>query len=479
MDSGDAVLGIDGYNGADTVLFGAGNTFTDVAVNIDFSAGTLKNLAAGANQNGKVGSVDLTIRDDATISGVSYAGGFGDVDDEISTTIRGGTFVKDFYGGALANYAKSATATTVGDIILTINGGSFSGNIYGASAVKASAEDAHHAGSVTLTVTGGSTTKGDQACIFAGGYATGNATDATVYTIDSVSAAISGGSWGLARGGRGVYGGVMASGVTAQAGDVNITISGDATMGNVYGGGWAQKNGSSIVGDVNIRIEGGTVDSVFGSGTHSSSGGATSVNDVTIVVSGGNISGAIYARGKSGGDTVANADVIFTGDKAFSCDVFGYSYNGDASESDAMLYFTDYTGSFSGKVGGFNGVTFDGDTAMTLGVAADDFSNSDWTFDVAERGAEYSGTALLNWSAADFGDDIITLNLAVDDPAGEWSLVSAAANTNYYKFDVQIDGESILSDTLDLDDEIADGDYAGWGFTLDDGVLKFKNLAGA
>ena len=68
-------------------------------------------------------------------------------------------------------------------------------------------------------------------CLFAGGYATGTATG-TVYTVDSVTATVEGGDWGSAHGGRGVFGGVMASGVEAQVlGDVTITISGEAVVG--------------------------------------------------------------------------------------------------------------------------------------------------------------------------------------------------------------------------------------------------------
>ena len=99
----------------------------------------------------------------------------------------------------------------------------------------------HTAGDVTLKLAGGEAEKSDFCC-FAGGYATGTAEDVTVYTVGDIDAEISGGEWGESHGGRGIFGGVFASGVTAEAGDVAITVSG-GTMGNVYGGGWAQKNG--------------------------------------------------------------------------------------------------------------------------------------------------------------------------------------------------------------------------------------------
>ena len=84
--------------------------------------------------------------------------------------------------------------------------------------------------------------------------------------------------------------------------------------------------------------------------------------------------------------------------------------------------------------------------------------------------------ALLKWDAADFTGNVITLNLAAGS-ANEWSLIDAATDTNYGQFDVRVDGVSIVTGTIGLNDQIASGDYAGWGFTLDENVLKFKQLA--
>ena len=476
MTSGTAYLELDGYDGGtDTILFGAsGTTFADGTVNINARSGSIRNLAAGADKGGKVAAVKLTFTG-AELEGTGYAGGFGSVTGEVKTQIATGTFKKDFYAGALAN--KLAAATSVGNISMTIDSGTFSGNIYGASAVKTDTTNGngtrHTAGDVTLTVTGGETTKGTQACIFAGGYATGDATG-TVYTVNSVTATISGGSWGTAAGGRGIFGGIMASGVTAQViGDVNLTISG-GTMGNVYGGGWAQKtNGVSAVGDVNINISGGTMANVFGGGSHSSSGGTTEAGNITITVSGGDITGDIYARGQLEGDVAESAKVIFTGSADFGCGVFGYSCVGGEA-SDAMLSFTGYTGEFAGAIGGFDGITLNGSTAMTLVTAAEDVSNSNWMFDVSERSVGLAGTAMFDWDDADFAGDTVTLNLT-SGSTSEWTLVDGAANTQYGEFEVLADG--ISQGTLALDQKIAAGEFAGWGFTLEDTLLKFKQLA--
>ena len=478
--SGDAWLTVEGANLA-TALYGAEGNFAH-DVNLWLYEGTVRNLAAGATAGGSVENVNLLVSDNGedgmNFTGVAYAGGFGNVTGEVKAELYGGTFEKDFYAGALAN--KLTTTTSVGNVSMTIDSGMFSGNIFGASAVKTVAGKngtRHTAGDVTLTITNGETTKGTQACIFAGGYATGDATG-TVYTVDSVTATISGGSWGEAAGGRGVFGGVMASGVEAEVlGNVNLTVSGDATMGNVYGGGWAQKtNGKSIVGDVSINITGGTIANVFGGGSHSTSGGSTEAGEVTITVSGGNITGAIYAKGQLDGDTTGAANVIFTGANDFACDVFGYSYVGGAA-SDAALTFNSYTGTFSGAIGGFDNVTFTDGTAMTLATAAADISNGAWEFDLTDRADALADTSFLTWANADFASDTIKVSFADDTQAQSgWNIATVAEAFSGTTFDVEIGGAEIVSG-LAYKGQIASGDYAGWGFELESGVLKFKQLA--
>ena len=331
---------------------------------------------------------------------------------------------------------------------------------------------------MTLTITGGSTTLGDQACIFAGGYATlgKNVTEASgvVYTVAGVTATISGGSWGEAAGGRGVFGGIFASSVTAQViGNVNLTISG-GSMGNVYGGGWAQKGGASIVGNVNLTISGGTMENVFGGGSTSTSGGSTVANNVTITVSGGTITGNIFARGQSQYDAVmGSAEVIFKGAANFGCNVWGYSYVGGAGEG-ATLSFGDYTGTISGRIGGFDGITLDGGTAMTFAAAAD-VSNGAWEFDLTGRSDMLAETSLLTWDgAANFENDTVRVTFAdAAQAAAGWNIATAAFDATT-SFTLAIDDTDIA--TVAYDTAISGGDWNGWKFTDVDGVLKFAKI---
>ena len=482
---GDVWMSIAGTDLSAGALYGAEGNFGH-GINMWLYEGTVKNLAAGATAGGSVKDVKLLVSqegegyDKLTFTGVGYAGGFGSVADKVQTVIYNGTFQKDFYAGALAN--KLDSATSVGGVNLTVTGGLFKGNLYGASAVKTvdgtGAGIRNTTGDVILTVTGGEATKSDF-CAFAGGYATGTATG-TVYTVDSVTAEISGGDWGDAHGGRGIFGGIMASGVEAKVlGKVNLTISG-GTMGNVYGGGWAQKtNGKSIVGDVNISISGGTVKNVFGGGSTSTSGGSTVAGDVTITVSGGTISGDIYARGQGQYDSTGAAGVIFTGAGNFTCGVWGYSRvpetAGDGEENGAALSFNDYTGTFSGAIGGFDGITLTGATAMTLTTATADLNNTAWEFDLTDRAASLSDTSLLTWSGADFAGDTVKVTFADETQAkAGWNIADAAFTGA--TFDLYV-GSSEIATNINYDTEISGGAYDGWKFTDVDGTLKFAKLA--
>ena len=333
-----------------------------------------------------------------------------------------------------------------------------------------------------VNVTGGETKKGNQACLFAGGYATGTVfSETAVYTTGNISTTISGGTWtsGVTAGGRGVFGGIFASKVTAEAQDVSITING-GTFGNVYGGGWAQKGGTSIVDDVEITIAGGTIANVFGGGTHSktegSEGSTTQVKgNVTINVLGGSITGEINARGLYENDTVTgNVIVNFTGDQNFACGVNGYGY-GSGTENTATLTFDAYTGTFSGKIGGFATITLGDDTAMTLGTAAD-VDNTAWTFDFTDRADTLAGTSFLTWGAESaFSGDTVQVNFTdATQAAAGWSI--ATADFTGATFDLCINDATVVANVA-YDTAISGGVWDGWKFTSVDGTLKFAKIA--
>jgi len=470
--TGDAYVVIAGAHLA-KALYGADTNF-DGTININAESGTIRNLAAGAKAGSHVGAVNLTF-DGATLAGVGYAGGFGTVTNDVTTLVIDGRFSKDFYAGALAN--KNAELTFTGDTSLTIKGGIFSGNVYGASAVKTSTSVGnglrHMTDNVTVTLAGGSTTKYGFS-VFAGGYATGDATG-TVYKVDGVEVAVTGGDWGTAAGGRGIFGGVMADGVTAEVvEDVNISISG-GTMGNVFGGGWAQRGGTSIVGAVSITISGGSVANVFGGGSHSTSGGTTVAASAAITVSGGDITVAIYAMGQLDGDSVTGGSTVtFTGRNDYGCAICGYGSVESPTPTTAKLVFANYSGELSGKIGGFADVQLSGDTvAVFTGEIEDDITS--WDLDLTGRAVSYRGDGLAK---LDEFADATTVKVTFADAEqaqGGWN-IARVGDVNGANFDLTIGTEEIVSG-LAYDTQIGSGDYAEWGFRLDDGILKFQKLA--
>ena len=483
LTTGNAWLDIDGAT-VEKALYGAaaGQTF-DGAVNVKLTTGSIRNLAVGAAAGGTVANANFTMAG-GELAGNAYAGGMGNVTDAVSATIAGGELAtgKNFYAGALWN--KLSSATSVGEVNLTVKAGTIKGNVYGASAVKTGAietadNDAakHTVGDVTFTLAGG-TAADAEFCAFAGGYATG--TDSTllasVYNVANVNATISGGTWGDAadaRGGRGVFGGVFASGVKATAQNVSITVEG-GTVANVFGGGWAQKGGTSTVESVSIVVTGGTVANIFGCGMHSVQGNSTtSVGDVSITLAGGDVTDNVFARGLIDGDAVTgDVSVTVTGSTDYGCGFYGFSRT--AGESDkAELFFDNYTGTISGEINGFKEIALSGDTAMTFADAAN-ISNTAWLFDATER--TDASAVFATCGTADFADATITLSLAEEPVRSDWSIFAGGAETAYGEFDVQVGGVTI-AEALKLDDQIASGDYAGWGFTVEESVLKFKNLA--
>ena len=126
--------------------------------------------------------------------------------------------------------------------------------------------------------------------------------------------------------------------------------------------------------------------------------------------------------------------------------------------------------------GGDKTITLDGATAMTLTATAS-VSNGKWEFDLSDRADTLEGTSLLNWSSADFTNDTVRVSFADDAQAqAGWNIAAVTEAFSGTTFDVEVGGQEIASG-LAYGDHIADGEYKDWGFTLDSGVLKFKNLA--
>jgi len=114
---------------------------------------------------------------------------------------------------------------------------------------------------------------------------------------------------------------------------------------------------------------------------------------------------------------------------------------------------------------------------MTLDTAATDVSNGAWEFDLTDRAEALAGTSLLTWSGADFENDTIKVSFADDAQAQSgWNIATVAEAFSGTTFNVEVGGAEIATG-LAYNQQIASGDYQGWGFDLESGVLKFKQLA--
>ena len=314
---------------------------------------------------------------------------------------------------------------------------------------------------------------------YGGGYAMGS-NAVKVYEAGKVDLSIAGGTWGTYKTGRGIFGGVYTDTVAASVASVNISVTG-GSMGNIYGGGWTQNNGTSTVtGTVNITVGGDTVvTNVFGGGSYSStSGGATSVGSVSITVTGGDIKNNLFAGGQGEHSTVdGSIYVTFSGSNAYTCSVYGYAIPTPESATTSparVLTFDGFTGSISGNVGGFGGIFLSGDTAATLSGATID--NDDWSFDYTGRTLD-ADLAMLTLADDTLAGDTVQVDLsAVEQVSNGWSIAAGltAATAN---FSVELATGSAAN--LSLGDRLDNtyGVYENWGFTLEDSTLKFKNLA--
>ena len=93
-----------------------------------------------------------------------------------------------------------------------------------------------------------------------------------------------------------------------------------------------------------------------------------------------------------------------------------------------------------------------------------------------EQSVIHLSNRLSGWSEAESS----MLWRAADDAQaqGGWNIATVAEAFSGTTFNVEVGGEAIASG-LAYNQQIASGDYAGWGFDLESGVLKFKNLASA
>lgn len=185
----------------------------------------------------------------------------------------------------------SATGTTYGNAIVNVSG---TADVYALSGSGQQSNGTYYGGTIVFNITGGNVEY-----IYGGGL--GKTGSAYVDVHANVFINVTSGTIGK------LYGG----GASARLyGNANINIAGDATIDELYGGGYGHSefnlsskltNYGLIDGDITLNISGGTIlNNVYCGGvghTQSANSGRTTGN-IRLDLNGGNINGDIYIAGK-------------------------------------------------------------------------------------------------------------------------------------------------------------------------------------
>ena len=411
--------------------------------------------------------------------GTLYGGGKqGGYADGIGVKLSGTASVGTLYAGVL-HTKNNGNFTVSGAVTLAVTGGSVSGYTFGGGKVSVNgSESVTYSNDINLAVTGGKFAKS----VYGLGYATGTAASATALTMASghaVNVNIDGGTFDTD-----LYLGALADKAIAYAPSLNATVTEGTIGGTLYGGGFAQRGGAANAGAVTIDVSGGTIGSIVGGGSHvnNENTGTTTVDSVAITVSGGTIgklyAGGLYNEGKTGyygADTVTgDAVVTLTGSTAKIGKAAG-SWNGfDTVEGDRKLVLDDFTGT-CGTICDFDIVTFGSANTANVLTGTTVYNVGCWSFDV--RGRTAADTAFVDLRSSTLTmSESTTLDLRLAS-AAEWSLAQVNGSP-FAGIDCRVFlGDATTATTVKFGAAIASGTFAGYGFTVDDGMLKFGVLS--
>ncbi len=342
----------------------SGNASTDgyKSVSIAISGGTVNGSVYGGGKGG-IDPMSQGWSGTTGSAGGSNTTGRAYVYGNIDIALSGGT-VGAVYGGGQGvsrSYGDTSgvddSAKVIGDVTITIDGGSVTGSVYGGGLGDSDGKDIASVTGVTSIVVEGGT--------IGSVYGGGNLGS----VVGSSSVEISGGSIG-----GNVYGGGAGSEGNLDLGNIDGTtsmeISGGSVTGSVYGGGL---NGN-VSGAASVMVgTGGTVSqNVYGGG----SGNAANVNQGSVgsvsVTVNGKVNGSVFGGGDLG--SVAG-DVSMSMDRA---EVAGNVYGGgsgqgtslaDAAAVGGNVSVTLLTSSVGGDLyGGGLGVPSSNDNSETISV---------------------------------------------------------------------------------------------------------------
>jgi len=275
--SGDVKVTIDGANTVLQDVFCGSRTKGGVGGNVTldvYNAKAIANLYGGGHTAATHinGQIDLTIHG-GNITTV-YGGSRGaTVGKDVNLTLAGGT-VKNLYAG-------SYDGTVTGNTNLTITGGTVTGNAYGGGY----GDNSVVSGNTTVTITDGTVTGN----IYGGGYAAGSTVEG------NTTVTMTGGETDR------LYGGSYSGTVN----NTHVSVSGDATIGNLYGGG--HQTTAVVSGTIDVDVaDNATISTIYAGGDMCNYAGTPDLD-----VTGGTVTTYVYGGCYSG--TVGNANVYLSG----------------------------------------------------------------------------------------------------------------------------------------------------------------------
>ena len=307
-----------------------------------------------------------------------------------SVTLTGGNFAGDIYGA-------KATSGDTGDNKVTITAGTVQASVYGSSGGTGGGSNTVTLGASGTdgpTITGnvyaydGTGVSSFDAVSVASGSVGGTIYGAKTDTATYNTVTVSGGSVGN------IYGAYSSNSNGGVVDNNTVTLLGGTVTGDVYGAyggaggsnnvtlGAATTDGPKITGNVfaydgtgitsgnKVTIASGSVDgTVYG-------GRADAVTSSTIAVNGGTVKNGIYGGYSTSGSSV-DENVINLNDGTVSGNIYGgYSENGSVGSNVINLYSTDVSGA-SLYGGGGSGSTLSNNTlnVYTLGNSVVNLGN--------------------------------------------------------------------------------------------------------
>lgn len=337
----------------------------------------------GGNQRASAGAAAVTV-EGGTIAGSVYGGGSKGSVASSTVTLRGDAAQIGTAAAPRHVFAGGDQGAVTGNVSLTIEGGSVSGNAYGGGNLAAGSVG----GTTSVTVTGGSVSE-----VYGGGKQGAVADSSTVRLS------------GTARITENVYGG----GYSASVKSASVTIGDNAQIGgSAYGGG----DQGTVAEHSRLTMEGGTVTgSVYGGGNLAA---GTVGGDSEVVMTGG-AAAAVYGGGNQG-SVSGSASVSVSGTAAVGGDVCGGGYSAQVQAASASV---GGSAEISGNVygGGYQGAVT-GNTQLSLSggtVKKNLFGGS--------KGDQSSDTI-----GAVAGDSTVTVTGGFVGSYGESGFVSATGN---------------------------------------------------